>query len=236
MRSRIICLFHAEDSPSLVRLKDGWRCYGACQRTYTHEEVEKASGSSVDYVKPDADREDLTESFEYINSLPVADVRGLKLRTSKQGYYIVWPNNEYYKYRLFNPTGPKYIGPKGIKPPLFLPHVGQSRHLMVSEGEINCLSLVQAFPDYDHCSPGSASMFNSKELEKNLTKFVAYDTVTVVLDNDPAGIKALIETKSTFLYKIPFAKYLLLNDDPNEVLVSHGKNELRQRLLRTDSK
>ncbi len=102
--------------------------------------------------------------------------------------------------------------------------------LAIVEGEINALSISEAFPEWDVCSPGSASNFNTENLSKYLHIFKQYSKLVVVLDDDAAGLKGLISSKAFFLYKIPFVQYILISPDPNEILVESGKEGLRKKV------
>lgn len=98
------------------------------------------------------------------------------------------------------------------------------------------MSFALAFPESDHCSPGSASNFNSANLSKYLTVFKEYSNILVVLDNDAAGIKALIEARAFFMNKIPFVSYILMAPDGNDVLNEKGPSGLREELQRYNRK
>lgn len=225
------CMWHQEATASLVQRKDGWYCYGSCRKLYTHKEVEDRTGEHYEYEEEEREPEDLGEAFKYIKSLPLEEVRGLRLPADERGYFITWPSDGYYKYRLYDPgKGPKYIGPRGRKPPMFWARKRGSATLLIAEGEINALSFAKAFEEYDVCSPGSASMFSSESLSFHLPEFKAYGNVLVVLDDDPAGIKAQIETKALFLYKVPFVSFIRMKEDANHVLCESGPKALRERL------
>jgi hypothetical protein len=199
---------------------------------YTHEQVEQKLGEKIEYeYEEDTEKEDLTEKFKYIESLPTELIRGFKFPTDERGYFICWPDRSFYKYRLYNPgKGSKYLGPKGHKPPLFWSRREGRPILAIVEGEINSLSVAKAVPEWDVCSPGSASMFNVDNLSKHLTEFTKYANLVVVLDDDPAGIKGLIEAQAFFLYKHPFVNYIKIKPDPNEVLLVEGSAALREKV------
>lgn len=235
MKRRIICPFHAEKTESLVQYEGGWFCYGACHKRYTSEEVETKIGVKYEYEEQETETEDLNERFEYIRSLPNEAHRGLIFPTDARGYFICWPNGTYYKYRVQNPgKGSKYLGPRGIKPPLFWGKQRNRSQLAIVEGEINALSVAEVMPEWDVCSPGSATMFNAINLSKYLTIFLKYTKIIVILDRDTAGTKGLIESKAFFLYKHPFVDYIQIKPDANEVLVESGKEELRKILQGTN--
>lgn len=222
------CPWHEDRTASLKLMTYGWRCYG-CDKRPTHAEVETALGKTIEQGETrEVEKEDLKEKFKYINSLPKKEIRGLLLPEDERGYYIVWPDEQYYKYRLYS-SKPKYVSPRGHQPPLLWARNGKGSTLWVVEGEINSLSVSKVVSD-DVCSPGSATIFD-RLVKKHLTQFMQYSTINVVVDNDSAGIKALIAAKSTFLHNIPFAKYIRLEKDCNEILCEEGPKELRRRLL-----
>jgi hypothetical protein len=233
MRSRMRCLWHQEKTPSLVRRKSDWFCYGSCNKAFTHAEVEAKLGKELEYDFQETEPEDLQETYKYIDSLPKLKVRGLEFPADDRGYFICWPSREYYKYRQFNPgKGPKYIGPSGHKPPIFWASRFKASTLLIVEGEINALSLSRACPYYDICSFGSATSFNKDTLTKHLTILNKYNKLLVILDKDAAGLKALIETKAFLLYKIPYVNYIQLEKDCNEILCDEGPEELQKTVSR----
>lgn len=230
MKHRIRCPWHAEKTASLVRRKSDYYCYGSCAKAYTLEEVSQ-KGIALDYEEDDECQENIEEKFAYIASLPRAKIRGLEFPCDTRGYYVCWPDKSYYKYRFFEPgQGPKYVGPKGHKPPIFWARKLLGGTLYVTEGEINARSVETAISGVSVCSLGSATMFNSTTLNKLLTTLKEYSNVVVVLDKDAAGTKALIETRAAFLYKLPFTRYIQLDRDANEILVEDGPEKLREAL------
>ncbi len=120
MRRRMRCLWHNEKTASLVQQKNGWYCFGICRKLYSNAEVEAKTGGVYEYDDSEDFKEDLEQAYSYIDSLPRLRIRGFDLPADNNGYFIVWPNKAYYKYRRFSPgAGPKYIGAKGHRVPLF---------------------------------------------------------------------------------------------------------------------
>ncbi len=68
------------------------------------------------------------------------------------------------------------------------------------------------------------------------TEFKKYNNVVVVVDEDAAGLKAVIEARAFFLYKIPFVSYLKLSPDANEILNEKGPEALREVLQRANTR
>lgn len=171
--------------------------------------------------------ENIKASIERIKKLPVVNVRGLKMHADKDAYYIVWPGGDYYVKRLFNPDAKmKYIAPTGHRRPLFLlPGSRDKSKLILTEGELNAMSLRLVLPDYDIASPGSASAFG-----QYLQKYTPYRHIHVIVDNDKAGVAALIGMHKKLLQITPYVHYYRLNKDFNDLLQEGTLNEQVKRL------
>ena len=226
---RIICPFHAEKTPSCVVQDATYKCFG-CGKTGPITDL----GLEVLPTAPKARyREDLKTKRAYIETLPRKPIRGFDFPADDRGYYILWPDHPYYKQRLYNPgpKEPKYKNPSGHQQPLFwVRRQDRPRTLLISEGEINALSLSRAFPEYDVVCPGSASNFLTKDQVNYLPQYADYGTITIVVDKDAAGTKAAIHMKALLLAKVPFTRVVLLQPDANEIYVSQGIDALRHAI------
>lgn len=134
MRRRIKCPFHDDGTASLIQYPDSWYCHGACHKKYTNKEVEDKKGVVYTYEEDGDEKEDIEEEIRYVESLPKTEVRGFTFPTGKTGYYLVWPDKQYYKFRRFIGE-PKYVGPRGHKPPLFWARQRSCQTLAIVEGE-----------------------------------------------------------------------------------------------------
>lgn len=218
---KIKCLnpSHAEDTPSLAVYDDGsgW-CFG-CQSYFRDIKAPVV----VETIK-----DNLDEAMTYIGKLPMVNVRGLSFPHDKDGYYIVWPDRDYYKLRYWLPKGPKYKGPKGHqKPPYWARKVG-SRTLALVEGEINAISLSGAV-SFDVLSPGGIGDFINGTMKDSLHTFRGYDTIYVCVDKDVGVTNAL---KFKELVK-PFCQdvaIILLNQDFNQMLVDYGSEAFKEEV------
>lgn len=233
MNRRIRCLFHAEETPSLVMYAKNYICYGCGKRGPLSElpaDLVPKEGERYEETK-----EDLQTSIRYIRSLPKERVRGLELHADKRGYFIVWPDDSYYKLRLYDPAAKaKYLGAKGHKPGVFWARRAGGKTLWVSEGEINALSLAEVVSD-DVCSVGGTSFFTKETLSKYLQTWVSYDKLIIVLDDDKAGNEALYKAREYLLYKVPFVEFMLIKKpDINDRLCLGGKEEVLRVLQRPD--
>lgn len=225
---RIRCVFHEESTASLVIYPDGYRCYGCGAHGPLSDLGRKASAQQKErYV------ENVQEKLRYIDGLPKRTVRGFDLPADDTGYYLVWPDRSYFKLRLWNPSGkePKYRNPSGHNQPPFWCRRGSSRTLSLVEGEINALSVAEAMPEWDVCSPGSASDFKKdKSRSFLLTYCTPYCTVVIMADKDGAGTEAAIHTKGLLLGKVPHIPIVLMDTDANQVLCEQGKEALRAKI------
>lgn len=226
MRKRYLCPKHQEDTPSAVLYGDRYYCFG-CHVTGPAEEL----GESVHTSYEESEPENLSEKFQYINSLERRSVRGLSFPADSRGYYISWPDASYYKLRFFTGTLSKYIGPTGHKKSLFKAHESTNRLLCVVEGEINSLSIALTNPPFSVYSPGSSGDFYGKNLQRYLQDYTKFDRLVLIADKDAAGAQACISLKAELIARGKVnVKIVLWNEDANEILVTSGKEKLIEKL------
>lgn len=214
---------HQDDTPSLGVYPDGSAyCYG-CNAYYRGFEA------PIDIkLKPP---EDIEVSMHYIKRLPRIDHRGLNFPTDSKGYYIVWPDNNYYKLRRWDtdPSKSRYISPSGHKKPWFSLFNGYKRAILV-EGEINALSLFACEVPWDiHC-PGSASNFSDSTAVYSLPMLSRYESILLLADDDEAGLKAVHSLNKLLAGKVLDLAFKLMPTDCNDVLVNYGKEALRKEI------
>lgn len=232
---RVPCVWHQEDTPSLVIYEDGSAfCYGC-----NHYEKNYTKSTTVKQHKPTYVT-DVKAQVEYIQTLSKREIRGLYFHCNDFGYYVLWPLNDYYKFRAYRPTGDgnKYRGPSGVpKPWFFLRGIAgpNARKLLVIEGEINALSAraVLQESEVDILCPGGAGDFYSKHMENNLSFFKDYNSIKLVVDSDKAGAIAGIKLKSLLTKINPKTDILLMERDYNDILVHDGPEQLRQKIEET---
>lgn len=208
---------HVERTDSCHVYGSRWYCFG-CGASGRLDGTEAASPAE------DQEPEDLSDAYEYIESLPLSDVRGLRLPSDARGYFVCWPDRDYYKRRFWRGE-PKYVGAKGHAKPLFWARRGGER-LLLCEGEINALSLAEALP-FAVASAGGVGDFTSRRLEKHYPQLQTYARITVIVDNDPPGAIAAIEALGYLRARGHQVDYILMDPDANDVLVSQGKTALK---------
>ena len=224
MTEKRLCMFHKEDTPSLVIYDKEYHCYGCGAHGPLSDIGVEVGPKTARYV------EDLDQKMTYITGLPCNLIRGINAFFDTKGYYIVWPNLDYYKLRLWGEDKDKYRCPSGIQKPLFwagVVSVIKPLILFIVEGEINALSLVKAYPDADVCSPGSATDFCNKNY---LNEYKGYDKIVIIADNDGPGAIAAITLKSELTRDVKDIQIVLLHEDCNELLTTYGKESLRQSI------
>lgn len=227
---KILCIFHNEQTPSMAIYSNGYHCYGC-----------GASGPLSDLPNYEVLRpkkkviENLTESLDYVNSLPTKLIRGLELHYDQSGFYILWEGGTYYKKRLWDDARGKYRCPSGHNKPSFWLLRGYrkdplreaiSRHaLIVVEGEINALSIAETSIEADIVSPGGVSEFEGFSSEVS-----GYNRVLVIADEDAPGMNAAFELEYTLIEAGVNASSYLMRRDANEVLVTNGKEALQDEI------
>lgn len=227
MLRRILCPYHEERTPSFIIYPNGaGHCYSCGAHVKQAAEPKEAA-----YIQP---KEDMAASIDYIKSLPLKEIRGLMLPHDNTHYYIVWPEENYYKKRAFNDSTSKYLSPVGHPKPLFIAKQTNSNWIIVCEGELNALSLAQANLPYTIVSPGPATDFYSKNSDRYSTVYRDYDNVLIIADADKAGTVAAIELKTRLLAYTPNTIISLWNKDANDILrEDHGKEKLESKIRRS---
>lgn len=213
---------HVDTDPSCALYADGSAyCFGCL--TYF--------SNVADPVKVERVVDDLPERLKYINGLPKETLRGISLPFDNLGYYIVWPDSSYYKRRnwTFDSDRSRYYNPRGHTQPLFILH-GDNRQLIAVEGELNALSLRESGLEATVVSPGSAGNFKQNVFRNYLRTHTQYSTILLLVDNDSPGVEACLTAMSylsgTRSLVIPY----LMNNDCNEILITHGKEELKNKI------
>lgn len=208
---KILCPNHKDNTPSLHVYKEYSHCFVCGFR------IKNTGESYVTQIKEEP--EEIKSKIRIIQNLPVERVRGLDLHTDEQSYYILWPDFHFYKQRNYIGEQ-RYMGPKGIRPPLFL-YPEETDHIVAIEGELNCISVWYSHTNvqFNHtlCSPGAASNFT-----KYVDFFLKYKKITLILDHDPAGVAYGSETKERLLKLCKHVNLVTVDTDYNDILQNSG--------------
>lgn len=221
---KILCPFHEDSNPSMELYPDG---HGYCFVCGKSAQIKDEGDPSL---PPEKEPEDLHASIRRIKELPVKQVRGLWLHFNESGYFILWPNDTYYKLRRAS-GNPRYLAPTGHTPPLFYLRnvVTHAQTLLIIEGELNAMSAYLVLDETDVISPGSATNFLTRESEL-LELAEKYDRVVVWTDNDSAGIKAIWSILPRLTKMVGNVTYIVGDEDANDLLVQKGYEGLKSFL------
>jgi 5S rRNA maturation endonuclease (ribonuclease M5) len=223
---QIRCPKHEDNVASCKVYADGAYCFAGCGFIPLEElGIPKSEVPEEKYV------EDLKERLTYIKGLPVDVYRGFPLPHDLDGYYIIWPDNSYYKLRLNTSAKSKYRMPAGHKANLFWTRKQHRPVVCVVEGEFEAMSVAAAIPEWDVVSPGGVSNFKNKE---NLTQFLKYSKIIIATDDDAPGIKAAMEISQVLTYKVAYVTriYKKAEKDFNDIYCQDGKDALREEIKR----
>lgn len=223
---KVLCPRHEDKEPSCEIYAENAYCFAGCGSIPLSELGVKKHARTKD-------KEDIQAKISYIRSLPENVFRGFLLPYDSIGYYICWPEDKYYKLRLFDKDAKcRYLGPSGYKPPILQVSNKPTKTCFLVEGEFNAFSVFKAFPEHTVMSLGAASEFNLKRLSSELTHFRQYDTIVLIVDKDAAGTLAAINSKVFFikLNKIVRVVFTELNRDCNDIYIADGREKLREEI------
>ncbi len=230
IKAIIKCPSHSENTASCVVYSDAhYYCYGCGSYGWAKD---IGYDMEITSIKEDLPKEDVKASLERIRALPIERVRGLDLYVDETSYYLVWPNAEYYIRRFFEveKRQGKYRCPTGIqRPPYFLKGNGNLKRLYLVEGELNALSL-SLVHNGPIVSPGSATEFKQGNIARLKPIVSLFDNVTIVCDNDDAGVLGAIEAKAYLTLQGVQARIRLVEPkhDFNDLLQELGQDGFRQ--------
>lgn len=208
---------HDDKEPSMEVYEDRAYCF-SCGYSVPSEEVVDA----LDLKKLRREKTDIQAVLNYVEELPLRPVRGLVLPFDGRGYFIVWPDNSFYKKRMLEGNN-RYIGPSGHKPPLYVFERSKT-DLVIVEGELNALSLAKSkVTTATIASPGSAV-----ELNKHLNKYLTYQNIVIIVDKDAAGVSNGLELKNTLMSNKKKVSLVACEKDINQILQDSGHEGVRE--------
>ncbi len=221
---KINCPAHEDKTPSLHCYEDYAWCFVCGYRCKTEEVLNAEEIEKLKKEKPE--KEDIEETIKYIETVPKMRVRGLSLPASTSGFYVVWPDKNYFIKRLFG-NDTRYLYPIGHKP---IPYkIERSKEvLVVVEGVVNLLSLDYAFGDsrISLFSPGSAG-----SLEGYIDYYCQYRHIVLVVDRDPTGIACGDPLKKELLKRKKRVTLIAVEPDFNETLQQGGPEAVKQQFM-----
>lgn len=220
--SKILCPNHNDTVPSMEVYSNFSHCF-VCGYHVRNEKI------GVNRCPRKAFKTDIKRRLEYINTLPTKEIRGLELPYDNEGYYIVYPNVEYYAKRYWEAENrTKYQYPAGHKrQPLVLYSTNREMVLFIIEGQLNALSAGRL---HNNCtiSPGSATdMANSDLISKY---YLHYSHICIIVDKDIAGVRNGVKLRDILLKAGKKVVLYAMPKDLNDILVEHGKEAVKEEI------
>lgn len=215
---KIHCPGHEDETPSCHVYPDGYYCFVCGYRAPIG-----AHGAHKN-LQPRKDPENVKASIQRILRLPKKPFRGLEFHYDDVGFYILWPNQMYYKKRLHGGSK-RYLCPSGTRAPLFSYERPGAENLVLVEGELNTASLVLAFPNHkcSIASPGSCG-----EFERHYSSYLIYKRIIAIVDYDPAGVGHGKAFKERLMLDHREVELLAVKEDFNDVLQRGGVDEVKK--------
>ncbi len=217
---KILCPFHKDTNPSMHVYEEYAHCFVCGGRAKTEDVL---SGAEIEVIKKEPTN--IPMELDRVRRLPKIHTRGLLLPADSEGYYIVWPDESFYKKRLFEGKQ-RYIGPRGRRPTPFI-YKGSKEAVVLVEGELNAMSL------YEGCQLNLAKGVNWLTIVSfggvnNITDYINYSLqfkrIYVIVDRDIPGVIAGVKFKDGLLkHKRRVDQLIAVDNDINEILQKEGK-------------
>lgn len=107
---------------------------------------------------------------------------------------------------------------------------GQGKSIVITEGEIDCLSVYQARPTWPVVSLPNGAQAAKKALQHQLKWLMGFDEIVLLFDNDDAGQMAAQDCATLFPHDKLFIASTHPYKDANEALVARDTDAIRQAL------
>lgn len=107
---------------------------------------------------------------------------------------------------------------------------GQGKSIVITEGEIDCLSVYQARPTWPVVSLPNGAQAAKKALQHQLKWLLGFEEIVLLFDNDDAGQMAAQDCATLFPHDKLFIANTAPYKDANEALTSRDTDAIRQAL------
>jgi twinkle protein len=107
---------------------------------------------------------------------------------------------------------------------------GTGKTLVITEGEVDALSIWQARSNWPVVSIPNGAAGAKKALEQQLNWCLGFSEIILLFDSDPAGIKAAQDCASLFPPERVFIGNIAPYKDANEALVDRNPDAIRQAI------
>lgn len=219
------CPFHDDSTESLHLYPDHYHCFGCGAHGALEGLPEEAKPKSRS-IHAFTAKEDVSKKLAYIATLPRRVIRGLELPYDDKGYYLVYPNANYYVLRRWDAdAGKKYHNPAGHRKSLYLPNTPGKGPLFVVEGQFNAATLDKCVPSATVCSPGAASDLVNPAF---VSFYLQYNDIIVIVDKDAAGVLAALKLKETLTKHGKNVYIHAMPEDFNQIYAEKGPEAVRE--------
>lgn len=215
---RIHCPYHDDKTPSMYCYEEFAHCF-VCN---AHVPVERVlDGEDIQRVRHEP--EDLVSKLRYIQGLETSCIRGLLFRRDSEGYYILWPNDNFYKYRYFG-EGQRYKSPTGHQVPLF--DLGpRSNTLVLVEGEINALSIAESFKERKFTIASNGPI---NKIMSFIPFYLTFKRISIIVDRDNVGVANGDALRKELIKHKKRVQLIACEKDINEILQTEGEEGVRK--------
>jgi twinkle protein len=107
---------------------------------------------------------------------------------------------------------------------------GQGKSIVVTEGELDCLSVYQARPTWPVVSLPNGAQAAKKSLQHQMKWLMGFDEIVLLFDNDDVGQMAAQDCATLFPHDKLFIATTHPYKDANEALVARDTDAIRQAL------
>lgn len=233
MSQKVNCPWHDDNTASCHIYEDSFFCFG-CGATGTLDKLAGKAPTFKNAFKLKGKPENLEESLSRIAALPTKEIRGLNLPYDTRGYYIVYPNAEYYVLRRWEAQDAnKYVGPLGHRKPMYGRNSVDCPHLILVEGQINAASIrasgIKLFGSYQCAvsSPGAATDFLKPMV---LEYCLQYQKICIIVDKDAAGVAAGLQLRDKLVKAGKAVVLYPVERDFNQVLCENGASAVKEEI------
>jgi twinkle protein len=107
---------------------------------------------------------------------------------------------------------------------------GQGKSIVITEGEIDCLSVYQARPTWPVVSIPNGANAAKKALQHQIKWLLGFDEIVLLFDNDEAGQEAAQDCATLFPHDKLYIATIAPYKDANEAAVARDTDAIRQAI------
>lgn len=226
---------HCGSSDAMSRYTDGHGFCFSCQTWEPGDETQRITSLNLTTIRP----------MNYTGDIVRLSTRSITEETCKKFNVRVDKTSSGYVLRFpyYSASGSlvgfkertedkqfSWVG-KNEDKQLFGQHLfGTGKALVITEGEIDCMSVWQARPNWPVVSVPNGAAGAKKALEHQISWCLGFDEIILLFDSDEAGIKAAQDCATLFPPDRVFIANIAPYKDANEALVEKSGDAIRQAI------